>query len=78
MNIQLKTIEEVITFIANANTLLGYPDGNGTETYCDVPEETVITNDDGEIVDTYYIIPITSELNDAMIKIATERLLILQ
>ena len=78
MNIQLKTIEEVTTFIANANTLLGYPDGNGTETYCDVPEETVITGEDEEIIDTYYLLPLTSELSEAMIKIATERLLILQ
>lgn len=76
MNIQLKTIEEVETFIASANTLLGYPDGKGTDTYCYVPEETVITNDDGEVVDTYYIMPITSELNEVMIKLATEQLLL--
>lgn len=83
MNIQLKTIEEVETFIANANTLLGYPDGKGTETYCNVPEETIIpVSSDGvegeeqEVFERYFEIPITSELNYAMIQIATEKLLL--
>ena len=77
MNIQLKTIEEVTTFIANANTLLGYPDGNGTETYCNVPEETVIVDENGDIVGTHYVLPLTFELREIIIKIATERLLLL-
>ena len=83
MNIQLKTIEEITTFIANANTLLGYPDGNGTETYCNVPEETVIPvasdgveGEEQEILERYFEIPITSELNYAMVQIATEKLLL--
>ena len=44
MKIQLKTLDEVQAFIDNANILLGYPDGNGTETYCNVPELTEITD----------------------------------
>ena len=40
MNIQLKTIEQVEAFITNANLLFGYPDGSGTETYCQIPEIT--------------------------------------
>ena len=33
MKIKLYSIEQVEAFITNANTALGYSDGNGTETY---------------------------------------------
>ena len=66
MKIQLNTLEQVEAFIANANQLLGYPDGRGTETYCNVPEPS----EDGT-----HEIEITQELNEAMIKLATEQLI---
>ena len=43
MNTKLKTLDEVNTFIEKANTLLGYPNDNGTETYCNVPELTEVS-----------------------------------
>ena len=75
MNIQLKTLEEVEAFITNANLLLGYPDGSGTETYCNVPEITEIKNEDSEVIDSYYLIPITSELNEALIGLGVDKMM---
>ena len=74
MKIKLYSIEQVEAFITNANTLLGYPDGNGTETYCNVPEITEITEND-VVIDSYYEIDITQELNEAMVQIATQQLI---
>lgn len=71
MNTKLKTKDEVNTFIEKANTLLGYPNNNGTETYCNVPEITEIKDDNGNVTDSFYELPVTSELNEAMIGIAT-------
>ena len=75
MKIQLNTLEQVEAFITNANTALGYPDGNGTETYCNVPELTEIKDENEVVIDSYYEIDITQELNEAMVKIATEKLI---
>lgn len=75
MKIKLTTLEQVEAFITNANTLLGYPDGNGTETYCDVPELTEIKDENGVVTNSYYEIEITQELNEAMIKIDTQQLI---
>ena len=74
MKIQLKTLDEVQAFINNANQLLGYPDDKGTETYCNVPELTEITEDE-VVTDSYYEIEVTQELNEAMIKIAIKELI---
>ena len=71
MNTKLKTIDEVYTFIEKANILLGYPDGKGTETYCNVPEITEIKDENGNVTESFYELPVTSELNEAMISIAT-------
>lgn len=81
MNIKLTTIEEVDAFIAKANLLLGYPNlENGTLTYTDVPEIAEITetdeNDVVTVIDSFYEIEITSELNEAMIEIATKEMLL--
>ena len=73
MNTKLKTIDEVNTFIEKANLLLGYPDQNGTETYCNVPELTEIKDENGVVIDSYYELPITPELNEVMISIATDK-----
>ena len=73
MNTKLKTLEQVNTFIANANLLLGYPNDNGTETYCNVPEITEIKDENGNVTESFYELPVTSELNEILIKIATEK-----
>ena len=73
MNTKLKTLDEVNTFIEKANTLLGYPNDNGTETYCNVPELTEIKDENGVVIDSYYELPITPELNEVMISIATDK-----
>lgn len=76
MNTKLKTIDEVNTFIEKANSLLGYPDGKGTETYCNVPEITEIKDENGNVTESFYELPVTSELNEAMIGIATKQMLL--
>ena len=76
MNIQLKTLDEVNTFINKANTILGYPNSNGTETYCNVPELTEVKDENGVVIDSYYELPITPELNEVMISIATDKFII--
>lgn len=81
MKIKLQTLEQVNAFIAKANLLLGYPNiENGTLTYTNVPEITEITetdeNDVVTVIDSFYEIEITSELNNAMIEIATKEMLL--
>ena len=73
MNTKLKTLDEVNTFIEKANTLLGYPNSKGTETYCNVPELTEIKDENGVVTDSYYEVPITQELDEVMISIATDK-----
>ena len=75
MNTKLKTIDEVNTFIEKANTLLGYPNANGTETYCNVPEITEIKDENGNVTESFYELPVTNELNEILIKIATTKLI---
>ena len=75
MNIQLKTHDEVNIFITKANTLLGYPNSKGTETYCNVPELTEIKDENGNVIESFYELPVTSELNEAMISIATAQMI---
>ena len=75
MNIQLKTLDEVNTFIEKANTFLGYPNSNGTETYCNVPEITEVKDENGVVIDSYYELPITTELNELLIQIATKNII---
>lgn len=75
MNTKLKTKDEVYTFIEKANTLLGYPNDNGTETYCNVPELTEIKDENGNVTESFYELPVTSELNEAMISIATTQMI---
>ena len=75
MNIQLRTLDEVNTFINKANTLLGYPDGKGTETYCLVPELTEVKDENGNIIESYYELPITTELNELLIQITTKNII---
>lgn len=61
---QFKTIDEAIAAIAQYNRLLGFPDARSeTDTYCEVPEITEIKNEAGEVVDSYFEIPITNELD---------------
>ena len=78
--IQLQTQEQVDAFIAKANLLLGYPNlENGTLTYTDVPEITEITEtDENEVVtviDSFYEIEITHELNEAMLVIEVNQMI---
>lgn len=72
MNIRLKTLDEVESFINKVNKLLGYPDGRGTETYCNIPEVNNIVDNDLNIIDYYYEVPITQELNCILVNIAAK------
>ena len=74
MKKQFETIEEANLFIEKVNILLCYPsEANGTLTYS-VPELIEVKEND-VVTDSYYEIEITQELNEAMIKIATEQLI---
>lgn len=58
------TLDEVLIDIAKFNLLLGFPDEKSdTITYCNVPEVTEVLDDNGNIVDSYYELIITSELD---------------
>lgn len=74
MNIKLNTIDEVTTFIAKVDTKLGYPNGKGTETYCTIPEITEIKDENKVVIESYYEIPITQELNDLLIEEGTKKI----
>ncbi len=74
MDIKLKTIEQVEQFITKANELLGYPDNTGTLTYCNVPEITEVKEEDN-VIDSYYLLPITSELNEALINLGVNKMM---
>lgn len=75
MKIKLLTIAECNTLIAQANQLLGYPNAeNGTLTYTVVPPITEVLDGEGNIIDSYYELEVSSEMLDQMMKIATEKL----
>jgi len=57
------TQEAAIEFIEQANELLGFDDGNGTEVYAELTQITEILGEYDEVVDSYYEIPITTELH---------------
>ena len=62
MKITFITIEKAQTFIDKVNVKLGYPnEANGTQTYS-VPELVEVKEND-VVVETYYEIPITGELD---------------
>ena len=76
MKIKLKTIEECNALIAKANILLKYPNlENETLTYTDVPELTEVKDEEENVIESYYEIEVTNELNEAMLKIALEEML---
>ena len=75
MKIKLNSIEQVEAFRTKIDTLLGYPNKeNGTETYCNIPEITEIKDSEGNIIESYYEIDITDELNGKLVEMATMRL----
>jgi len=53
------TAEAQLDFIAWANTVKGYPDGNGTETYAQ-PSEPIVTE-----TETYWLTPVSHDLQEA-------------
>lgn len=75
MKIKLQTEEQVTAFIDKANLLLGYPNlENGTLTYTDVPELTEIKDEEENVIDSYFEIEVTYEINKAMLEIALEHM----
>ena len=75
MKIQLNSLEQVEAFRSKIDILLGYPNKeNGTETYCNVPDITEIKDNEGNVVESYYEIDITDELNGKLVEMATMQL----
>ena len=60
---KLTTLDEVMQFIQQANELLGFPDKTGTLTYCETPELTEVKDEDGAVIESYYEVVITTELD---------------
>ena len=74
MKAKFITIEQAQTFIDKVNILLGLPNEvNGTLTYS-IPELVEIKENE-IVVETYYEVPITSELSDILVGIATTKLI---
>lgn len=63
MKQKFNTLEEVLDFKQQADILLGLPDNTGTLTYCNIPEITEILNEENEVIESYYEIEITNELD---------------
>lgn len=63
MKQRFETLEKANIFIDKVNILLGLPNEvNGTLTYS-IPELVEIKNENEEVVETYYEVPITEELD---------------
>lgn len=74
MKQRFETLEQANIFIDKVNILLGLPNEvNGTLTYS-IPELVEIKENE-VVVETYYEIPITSELSDILVGIATTKLI---
>lgn len=59
---KFNTQQEANDFITLANNLLGFPDKlSGTLTYS-VPNEIEVTDDDGNITETYFEVQVTEQL----------------
>lgn len=75
MKIKLLSIEDTNLFIAKVNLLLKYPNyENGTLTYTDIPEPTEVKDENGDVIDSYYELEVSSEMMEQMMLIATEKL----
>jgi len=76
MKTKLNTLEEVQAFIDNVNAIMGYPnEANGTLTYCHIPDITEVKDENGLVIESYYEIEVTTELQEEMVKIATQKLI---
>lgn len=74
MKQRFETFEQANIFIDKVNILLELPNEvNGTLTYS-IPELVEIKENE-VVVETYYEIPITSELSDILVGIATTKLI---
>ena len=75
MKHRFETIEEANLFIEKVNILLGYPnEANGTQTYS-VPELVEVKDENGNVTDSWYEVPITEELNEILVELATQKLI---
>ena len=75
MKAKFLTIEQAQTFIDKINVKLGYPnEANGTQTYS-VPELVEVKDEYGNVTDSWYEVPITEELNEILVELATQKLI---
>ena len=59
-----KTLEEALIDIEAFNLLLGFPDEKSdTITYCNTPNLIEIKDENDNVIESYYEIPITDELD---------------
>lgn len=73
MKLKLNSQLQVLEAIAKFNVLLGLPDGNGTETYCAVPEITEIKDANDVVIESYYELEISNDLAQLIVeKFATD------
>jgi len=58
------SLEQLQVELDQINLLLGYPDGNGTDTYANIPEPTIITDEEGNEVDKFWLLTATHDLQE--------------
>jgi len=76
MKIRLTTLEEINAFIDNVNAIMGYPnEANGTLTYCHIPDITEVKDENDVVIESYFEIEVTTELQEEMVRIATQKLI---
>lgn len=75
MKQKFETLEQANIFIDKVNILLGLPnEANGTLTYS-VPELVEVKDEYGNVTDSWYEVPITEELNEILVELATQKLI---
>jgi len=58
------SLEQLQLELDQINLLLGYPDFNGTDTYANIPEPTIITDEEGNEVDKFWLLTATHDLQE--------------
>jgi hypothetical protein len=58
------SIDLITSEIEMINQKLGYPDGKGTNTYANIPEPTIITDESGNEIERFWLLKCTHDLQE--------------
>ena len=62
------TYSQIQSDIEKINEILGFPDNTGTVTYAQIPDETIITDSEGNVIEAFKLLVCTHELQQALIE----------